>query len=329
MTRIDLPLTITNSELGDYRRCKRRWWLKYVLMLAKYEDAGTGPMWIGIVIHGALEQWVKDKTDPVQLVKDIYEMFTSYYDDPNDRVQALRLEGLRKDRDLAVLMVEGFLQWQEEEGLQADLELIGPEQDLTVPSRIKGVSLRGKLDVRARRISDGRIVFIDWKTVGSFGKILNTIDISEQFRYYAMLQALESMQQNEGAEPQYTDGGVVVMLRRVKRTANAKPPFYAKEEIRFNKHELSSMWARTHAMIAEMLSIREQLAAGGDHRRLVYPTPSGDCDWDCDFLPVCHLMDDGSRWRQALDEQYVQHDPLARYNEDSLAERVNRMKAST
>lgn len=328
MTRIDLPLTITNSELATFRRCKRKWWLQNIRKLAKHEDAGTGPMWIGIVIHGALEAWVKDKTDPVQLTKDIYTMFISYYD-ASEQVGALKIANLQKDRDLAVLMVEGFLDWQEEDGLQADLEILGPEQDLTVPSRIDGVSLRGKLDVRARKISDCRIVFIDWKTVGSFGKILDTIDISEQFRYYAMLQALESMRLDENVEPQYTDGGMVVMLRRVKRTTTAKPPFYAKEEIRFNKQELSSMWARTHAMIAEILSIREQLENGGDHRRLVYPTPSGDCTWDCDFLPVCHLFDDGSRVESALADHYVAHNPLARYDEEPLAEKAKRMKAST
>jgi hypothetical protein len=276
-------------------------------------------MWVGLTIHAALEGMYAYGDDPVQLVGDIYDMYLSKFD-IEDPAQAFKHLGMSKDRDLAQIMVEGYVQWSEEEGIDSDLEIIGAEQHIVVPSRIAGVQLQGKIDVRARKRSDGRNVFVDHKTVAGFDNVLKTIDISEQFKFYSMLEALA------GDGTMQTDGGIINMLRRVKRTTNAKPPFYKRTEVRFNKAEMSAMWKRTHAMIEQMMDIRARLAAGQDHHTLVYPSPSGDCSWSCEFLDVCAMFDDGSRVEDAVKRHYVQHDPLARYNETPLRDRVNERK---
>ena len=104
------------------------------------------------------------------------------------------------------------------------------------------------------------------------------------------------------------------MLRKVKRTAAAKPPFYKQIEVHHNLEELRSIWYRVIRVIEEIVTTRQELDAGGDHRYVVPPRPSKDCTWKCPFFAVCPLFDDGSNVEGMLDEYYTHLDPHERYN---------------
>ncbi len=67
----------------------------------------------------------------------------------------------------------------------------------------------------------------------------------------------------------------------------------------------------------EMLSTRNKLLRGQDHRKVAYPNPTRDCSWKCPFYNVCPMMDDGSDYVRMLQNEYEQVNPLARYGEES------------
>jgi hypothetical protein len=103
------------------------------------------------------------------------------------------------------------------------------------------------------------------------------------------------------------------MLRRVRRTAQAKPPFYERLDPPVNSHMIESYRTQLEGTVADMLQIESDLAAGVDHRRAAYPHKTNDCQWKCEFRVVCPMFDDGSRAEAMLAQLYVVRDPLSYY----------------
>jgi hypothetical protein len=121
---------------------------------------------------------------------------------------------------------------------------------------------------------------------------------------------LESAQNKEGER---SEGGIFTMLKKVKRSANARPPFYEQMEVRHNVFALRNFWQRIHGTIADLLSVRTALDEGANHQFVAYPRPSRDCKWKCQFFAVCPLFDDGSAVESAISDSYAVADPYGYY----------------
>jgi hypothetical protein len=301
---------ISNSEINKWKRCRRAWYLTYYLELGHEEGKflPVGPTWLGTVLHDALEALYGHGEDPIRTLFDIYD----YLERSSPAEEGSEsLEMIRKDRELAHIMLLGYLQWIEEEGVDSQIEITGAEETVAIQLS-NGYTLTGKLDVRGVNTQNRFKFFLDHKTVGDLVTPKKTMDINEQFPTYALLDRMTK----EASE--HVDGGYVNMLKRVKRTTRAKPPFYARVDIKFNRHQLNSMWQRINSVANEIEATRQLLDSGRDHRYTVYPSPTKDCEWDCAFRAICPMMDDGSRWSEALHNDFVKIDPYARYKEIPL-----------
>jgi len=307
------PLTVSNSEIQAWKACRRKWFLVYYkeLGLRRMDSEFIGARSLGTRIHLTLDALYTSDINPITFLNSLYdedEILLKQYD------RADEIIALRKEQDLGRAMIEGFLIWREEEAIDHGMTLVGAEQVLEVPTAIPGINIRGKLDQRWYRESDGARLFRDWKTVADLKTPAALLPMDEQMKFYHLLEYLDSMDKT-GSEPQWrTDGHMYTMLRKVKRTATAKPPFYEQIENGHNMHELRSMWKRVHKVLEEIMDIRIALLAGGDHQYLAPPRPSRDCTWSCDFYTVCSMMDDGSNWEGLLAEYYTHVDPHARYD---------------
>ena len=215
------------------------------------------------------------------------------------------------EAELGRLMLEGYLQWVEEEGVDAELEFVSSEERISMPLFGGAVELQGKLDMRVRRKGDGVRMFRDFKTVGgSFTDFTRMAHMNEQIMTYMILEA------SKNKEDERVDGGIFTMLKKVKRAATAKPPFYQQIEVRHNVFTLRSFWARLHGVISDIMQTRKSLDAGADPNFVAYPRPSRDCNWKCQFFTVCNMIDDGSAAEQAISEMYVVADPYGYYEND-------------
>lgn len=303
---------ITNSDIRTWKQCRRKFWILNMLKMGTDEATvvPAGPMHIGTALHEALEGYYGHQENPVVTLKEIYDFHERTWDGDPDALVAIR-----KDRELAGIMLDGYLDWVENEGVDAEIEITGAEETLRVPAGTDGWFIQGKLDVRGVHRHTGFKFYLDHKTVADLNSPLQTLEINEQFPTYGMLDQLTR------GDDEHCDGGYINMLKRVKRTTRATPPFYHREQVSYNRHQLSSMWRRINAVIEEIVVARLRLARGEDHRAVVYPSPSGDCRWSCPFVKICHQFDDGSRWEDALAGNYVPIDPLARYSSPSLRER--------
>ena len=301
------PVRISNSEIQTFKDCRRRWWFTYYRRLQPRERNFTGALALGSRIHEALDQYYatgKPLLDAhAELVNaEKEELLTQFKD----------VAELEKEAELGHIMLDGYLQWVEENGIDAELEMVSTEEKITMPMFNGEVELQGKLDMRVRRKGDGVRMFRDFKTVGgSLGDFANLAPMNEQIMTYMLLE------QSKTDETERSEGGIFTMLKKVRRTANARPPFYDQFEVRHNVFTLRSFWDRIHGTVADMMRVRTALDEGESPSFHAYPSPSRDCKWKCQFFTVCTLVDDGSAAEQALEAMFEVADPYAYYGPDA------------
>ena len=297
------PIRISNSEIQTFKDCRRKWWLNYYRNLKPLQQNFTGALALGSRVHAALDDYYS-KNIP------LLDAYAAHVENDRDLLrQSFRdTNELDTEAELGRIMLEGYLQWVDEDGIDAELEMISTEEIIAMPMFGGQVELQGKLDMRVRRKADGVRLFRDFKTVGgSFAEFGSMAHMNEQILTYMILEAANS------PEGERCDGGIFTMLKKVKRTANAKPPFYDQIEVRHNTFALRAFWNRLHGEVRDMMAVRKALDEGGDHHYVAYPRPSRDCKWKCNFFAVCPLFDDGSAAEHAIVELYSAGDPYDYY----------------
>lgn len=305
-----MTVRLSNSEIQTFKDCRRRWWLSYYRRMQPINRDRTGALALGSRIHEALDQYY---SKDVPLLKAHSELVAK------DRM-LLEAEwrdtsALDSEAELGRIMLEGYLQWVEDEGIDAELEMISTEETIIAPLFNGEVELQGKLDMRVRRKIDGVRMFRDFKTVGgSLTDFANLAPMNEQILTYMLLESTKENEDNR------SEGGIFTMLKKVKRTANARPPFYDQIEVRHNIFTLRSFWNRIHGVIADLMRVRKALDDGENHAYVAYPSPSRDCKWKCPFFSICTMFDDGSSAEQALTEMFEEADPYAYYGNDKESE---------
>jgi hypothetical protein len=314
---------ISQSEMKTFLRCRRKWWLSEIRRLAPKGNDPTGPLRSGSRVHTALEAVYTPGEDPFDaLVKaqgsDLNAYFSAAAKDGQEYDQAVN-DTFIKDCELERIMLEGYLQWIAEEGVDAGLEVISTEEVITVPGDLFAPALVeeygdfqvvGKIDMRLLRVMDGKRLFLDHKTAQSLTMNLPSLQQDPQMLHYHWLEWMT------GTDEQ-CDGALYNVLKKVKRTKAAKPPFYARYEIHHNKDELLSYEIRMREIIRDMFELERKLQSEGSDEyaaQLAYPNPTRDCSWDCQFFNACTLFDDGSRVEDMLRDQFVERNPLARYD---------------
>lgn len=307
---------LTNSELRCFKRCRRRWWLDYHRKIRPKHRQLTGPASVGTRVHAVLAGYYVPqgavRPDPWDLFEETISRDKVLLD---EQEASEEIRGKWRDEvDLARAMVEGYFDWVEETAADAGLEIVAPETRLVANPRFPSfpsVRLLAKLDVRAARTSDNSRLFIDHKSVPDLTTPQKTLHLDEQMLHYHLAEYLDLLGQ-DNAESR-TDGAIYNMLRKVKRTATARPPFFGRVEVRHNLDELRSYWSRVLQELTDLEVAREALEAGTDHRQVMYPNPTKDCAWDCQHFAVCPMFDDGGYAEEFIKDNYVEANPLQRY----------------
>lgn len=323
---IDNVRRISNSEIQTYKECKRKWWLSWYRGLRFNTEAPVELKHTGDRVHRALEPWYvpegQPQVDPREALERVIqedrdallELIGSEDSDPEFDSRWIKM---LKANDLERIMVEGYMQWLEETGEDANLEIISSETYVEAPlhgSYAEGaneIRIVGKIDVRARYRSNGVKTFIDHKTKAAFPP-LDELQRDEQMQFYELLEELVLLGEQSDER---CAGALFNVLRRVKRTANARPPFYGRTFVPHNSHSRSAFLRRTRATVTDMQLTERLLDAGRHHLDVVDARPSGDCGWKCPFAAICTMFDDGSRVESLLERHYIAGDPLHYYGD--------------
>lgn len=314
----------SQSEMKVFTGCKRRWWLSEYRRLAPIGYDPTGPLRSGTRVHTALEAFYTPGQDAFWVLsleqEDDWDTYVRNCAERGEDPDASVAEQFNKDCQLEKIMLEGYGEWIAESGEDAGLETIAIEEIVTVPgsafapelvAKYGDFDVVGKLDARVRRLSDGARKFVDHKTAASLTMALPTLQMHTQMKHYRWL---ESMTTPEGER---ADGALYNVLKKVKRTKAAKPPFFARYEVNHNQEEIDNYEKRMKRIIAQILELEAELAVTPieEQPHVAYPTPDETCSWKCQFFELCPLFDDGSRAEDMIRDQFTTRDPLARYAE--------------
>lgn len=324
MTETETPVEVpkryfTNSELKTFKRCRRKWWLSQHRGLRYNWESRVGPMAIGTRLHRVMETGFNSDWDAAfEELNENTNRDAELY--PTDAAQ------IEKDSTLVRIMVEGYLEWTAEEGEDEDFVILAQEAKVEVPMPgMENVWLLGKLDQLVLKRSSNEVFFRDWKSVQDFSRVMLLV-MDEQMMHYMLLLRLlanhptlnlEQLSPEMREHAAKTVGGVYAMFRKVKRTGNAKPPFYKHTVVRHNELTLLAYFSRVWEEISDVLSVEAKLAAGADPHSVCYPNPTRDCSWDCDFRTVCPMFDDGSDAEYVLASQYEVRSYLERYDDEA------------
>ena len=318
----------TNSELGTIRRCPRKWYFEYYLSIKRIYEHKNLAVASGIYLHEGLAELYNDGQDPLSTVAllaatDRAEQETMMADAGDDAIAKIEenVKIINQAEELATIMVQGYLQWLEEEGADSYLQFISAEEEVAILfpfeqiQAIKPTSILGKLDARFLDERSGARIFMDHKSVQNFADREKTAHLDTQFLFYSLIEYLTLLdEQEEGTtDVAWTDGGIINMARRVKRSGTAKPPFFKRKDVRHSIHELRNFFVRTAGEILRALQMEVALETV-DHRMACPPSPTRDCSWDCQYLQLCSIVDDGSDASGFIEDVFSVVDSLERYD---------------
>lgn len=330
--RVQLPpvpeggVRVSNGQLQTFARCPRKWWLGWIRKLALRRDDPTSVRSTGTRVHRALAAYYAPPGQPTVDPRDALERIivddwtlirNEVYEVAAGEGEAeLRLSEVANDFNAAVAleraMIEGYVEWLTETGADSELEVVTAEAPQAALLEVDGmppIQLVSLTDTRVRRKTDGALLFIDHKTVGDFKAPVALMPMNRQMLHYHLVEFL-----NTPRGEARCGGALYNMLRRVKRTGAAKPPFFERVESRHSDVELDVYRRQTVGTVSRMLAAQAALAGGADHQQVVPPTVQDDCRWSCDFFAICHMFDDGSHVEPLIDNLYRVVNPWSRYD---------------
>lgn len=302
-------LILTQSEMSDWLNDRRLWYLRYYRRRRPAYQSSYIPD-VGNLYHRGLEAYYKDSEDPISVVQSYCEVLIE-----KELNEEQDVATLLKAAEMAGIMLEGYLEWCPEH--DAHLQFISAEEKVEVQLlEERPFVLRGKIDARAIDERTDAVVQLEHKTVGGIDDLPKTAQSNFQFLSYDLLAYLKHLMGAPGHERR-TDGVLLNMARRVKRTKTATPPFYARHEVRHNVHELRNHLRHVVSIGEEIKAARAKLDNGGNHHVVCPPRVSRDSTWRGGaYFQLYRLMDDGSDWEGMLENEFVEFDPLERYEEE-------------
>lgn len=326
----DAVRRISNSEITTWQDCPRRWYMAWHLGLRPRFEAPIGPLAMGSRVHDALRGWytpiIAEQVDPLVALEALLladqRVLETHHAETMSPQSEEALHEFNKEAELQRAMLEGYMEWITTEGTDSHYEVISAESFVEVPFMsverpfglpMVGVFLIGRLDVLMRRISDGALGFLDHKTVQSITEARKLLDLDPQMRTYRLILKLIN-----DVETKFALYG---MLRKVKRTRAAKPPFYDRAVVRCNPRELQAHTWHLEGAITRIVEAETTLRMAPGAKTLhteIHPRKSRDCDWKCPFVKVCPMFDDGSRVEAALEDQFIHVNPLSYYDQEDL-----------
>ena len=273
------PIRIRNSEIAAFRRCRRKWYNAYVLNLTNEAtpeqkfSRPPGTNATGTFTHTLLEAHYAGD-DPSALLGALRDEIRECSEDTV-------VDGWLESLELANTMFTGYVDWCAETGNDQAEETVATELSLEWEI-MPGVFVTGQVDRLVRDTQWDRLIVEDYKTVA-------TLDKGPQFQVDTQLLTYVLLANKNGypcSDARHT------MLRRVKRSAKAKPPFYGRAEVTFNEDQIAAHERALQVTVGEMLAIRAVAESGNTD--VCYPNPTKDCSWKCPFLGICAAHDDGS-----------------------------------
>lgn len=323
---VKLPEVHTSDRIA-FKRCRRKWDLGSYQRQNYIPDRINDKLWLGTGIHYALSEYY-EKGEP------LVEAFTRWSESEILRIKATtglwdeQMDMINETIDLGVGMLDHYAKWCRVEDDKYFKKVIHTEMEFTVPivdlaGLPTGYNYTGRID---GIVEDeyGAYWLLEHKTAANTDTTKLPLDEQVGSYLWAAQQIyglrLEGVIYNVLRKrvprvPDVLKNGNLSTNKSIDTTyevylgavedhyaALAKPvpidsfqdvlahlyekgnTFFVRERVRRNQYEIKSQGERIYHELLDM--IRPDL--------VLYPNPTKDCSWDCDFRSVCMAMEDGS-----------------------------------
>ena len=336
----DLPakyISLHTTDRNAYRRCRRKWNLQSALKQNLCMKGELSPnLWFGTGFHFALEDYhgYNKFGDPAKAFKAYVNCFSK--DELTLDCQALV--------DIGYGMIDHYInEWLPRRNNHKTLIIdnipqVEVESSIYIPELSEAFGLPVIYQLKYDRVvtdMDGRFWIQDYKTAASFNvkkletdpqvsaycwafpyiygqvpagmlysqfkkaiaaspRILKNGNIStdktQSTTYEKYLNALKEHYGNITFPPKNKE----VLDTLLEQETPDSDAFIRWDKIARNEHHMKSEYQKILAEGYEMLN--PKLA--------MYPNPTSDCNWDCDFFNVCLAQDDGSDFKFMIEEDF-------------------------
>lgn len=215
--------------------------------------------------------------------------------------------------EFARVIMDGYVQWLEDEALDHGLKPLRVEERLSALIGVFAgieVYVSGAIDLVMQDSADLIWIF-DHKTLDTFKTILATLPNDFQGQTYDLLLKSAGVS---------AAGFVHNQLRRSKRTARATGPFYNRTTVHFNdlqrQRHLWHMQGIAEEIVGRIQVLRQLTPGTPVHTEAVHkffpPMLTKDSSWKSNFLDVSILMDtDPEAAEDMLATMYQQKEKVA------------------
>ncbi|AKJ72600.1 exonuclease [Gordonia phage GMA2] len=303
-------LIASQSDLALFKQNRRFWFLSTYLGLTPKESPVYGPLQLGSRLHDALERSYGYGHD---LVESYNEIAQEELRSLEESKVVFDVRAWQNEAELGRIMLAGFDEWRQETGFDETIEIISAEEKISVPIKLPSgaeVVLRGKLDVRAKDTHSGMNLVLDWKSTANMSGLIAEAPNSDQLLTYMVLEKLNGLD-----DPSFAlQGAKFVMLRKVRRSARAKPPFYDTVEVHHSTARLRNYYTQLLGTLEDYHRTVQMLDSGLDHRLSAYPSANTRNSWS-PFNALSQVMDDDADAERMINDLFVQCSPHERYEE--------------
>lgn len=298
---VELP-RMSSSEEVAIKTCRLAHHFEY--------DLGYRPKFtndkldLGITYHEGLE---------VHHLGGTLEMVLARLDERSEeRWEEIESVGLAKDasvrvefikaRDLVAAMVENYISWSQEVGIDDDWDIVSVEEKLYIEVPGAATMMPMKMDLLQRNKRTGRLRIVDHKTRASFSSDVAPYQFAEQNGNYAL-----------GVFAAYGEVPTEMAYREARKMApqtnpKSKPPYFREITVALTVEEMKFRAAEYARVSHERM----------DPDRAIYANPGACCgSWKNDWREPCLLVHQGYTPLEALEAspKFAPSDAYARYTD--------------
>lgn len=318
---------IHTSDRIVFKRCRRKWDLGSYMRQNMIPDRVNDKLWLGTGIHFALSEYYEKGIHPMVA-------FNEWSKAEIARIQTTvglweeQMGMIQEAIDLGLGMMQHYAIWSRIEDDKYFNEVVATEHEFCVPvvdpnGNATGVNYVGRIDGIVKDITGG-LWLLEHKTAAAVDT--TKLPLDEQVGSYIWAAQQIYGVQLEGViynilrkrvprQPEVLKNGHLSQNKSIDTTyevylkaltdhyaaLNKQVPiddyrgildhlqekgntFFVRERVRRNQYEIKNQGLRIYHEYVDMN--RPDL--------VLYPNPTKDCAWDCDFRSVCMAMEDGS-----------------------------------
>jgi hypothetical protein len=283
-----------------------------------------GALWLGTAVHYGLEQYYRDGKDPWVATQEWLDMKL-----PELHLEDMWPEERAKFNDTTDLMASILVGYVPFAQAHDDFEIVAVEENLEIHIPGTRVKLGGKVDVLTRRGPKRQLWPMDHKTAAQYVDI-SVLEMDDQMTAYLWLvwqvhgelpggALYNELKKKIPAQPEPLVNGSLSKKKNVDTTyeiyltaiknnhlnpvdyedileflRNKPDGFYRREAVARTKYELEHFAGNL---------IPEARAMSSKNTPL-YPSPTRDCSWDCQYRDLCLCETTGGDLESLIESLY-------------------------